>query len=122
MYCLSAEALVLIKRIIWARSSVACLESASLRAEADRAGVFIVYYVYVLKSDLDNHFYTGQTKDIDARLSLHNSGKVNSTKRYKPWKIVYYEKYITRNEAVKREKHLKSRAGRKWLKQIDTGP
>jgi putative endonuclease len=81
-----------------------------------------MYHIYILQSQISNHFYTGQTKDLDQRINLHNIGKIKSSNRYKPWKIIYFETFKTRQEAVKREKFLKSHAGRKWTKSIFTGP
>lgn len=75
-----------------------------------------MFYIYILKSVKNEHYYTGQTKNLENRLALHNSGQVKSTKRYRPWRLVYQEKYLNRNTAVKREKYLKSHTGRKWLK------
>ena len=81
-----------------------------------------MFYVYILKSIRYNHFYTGQTENLRQRLKLHNSGKVKWTKRYKPWQLIYTEKYIDKKSAVKQEKYLKSHAGRKWLKSKFMGP
>ncbi len=75
-----------------------------------------MFFVYILKSEISTHFYTGITADLNQRLSEHNSGKNKSTKAFKPWKIVYSEKFDTRKEARKREKYLKSGSGREWLK------
>jgi len=49
-------------------------------------------------------------------LLSHNAGKVKSTKSYLPWKLIYNEEFETRIEARKREKYLKSAAGRRWRK------
>jgi putative endonuclease len=65
-------------------------------------------YVYILKSIVKNRFYIGCTKDLEKRLKGHNSGNTISTKAYKPWKIVYTEKFKTEEEAYKREKEIKS--------------
>jgi len=39
------------------------------------------------------------------------------TSKYKTNKLLYYEKHNSRSQAMKREKFLKSRNGRQWLKQ-----
>ncbi|KKQ89678.1 MAG: hypothetical protein UT11_C0020G0001, partial [Berkelbacteria bacterium GW2011_GWA2_38_9] len=39
------------------------------------------------------------------------------SKRYAPWKLYYFEKFQSREEALKREKYFKSHAGRNWLKK-----
>lgn len=76
-----------------------------------------MYYVYILKSESSSHFYTGQTDSLNDRLEYHNSGKVTWSKRYAPWKLYYFEKFQSREEALKREKYFKSHAGRNWLKK-----
>ncbi len=42
-------------------------------------------YVYILRSLAeDEHFYTGITDDVDAKLAKHNSGAVAHTAKYRP--------------------------------------
>ena len=76
-----------------------------------------MFYVYVLKSVHTEHYYVGQTDNLEKRLQLHNAEKTIYAKRYKPWKIHYFEKFTSRDQAVKREKYFKSHAGRNWLKK-----
>ncbi|MGQ0827151.1 MAG: GIY-YIG nuclease family protein, partial [Bacteroidota bacterium] len=40
------------------------------------------------------------------------------TKNKGPWVLVYSESYITRSEAVKREKYFKTGVGRDLIKKI----
>ncbi|WP_442788024.1 GIY-YIG nuclease family protein [Flavobacterium sp. SUN052] len=72
--------------------------------------------MYVLESEIDGRLYKGQTSNIENRLKEHNSGKTRSTKGFIPWKLVYFEKFITREEAVLREKYFKTGSGREFLK------
>jgi putative endonuclease len=74
-----------------------------------------MYWVYVLYSEEHDRFYIGSSASPDVRLNAHNSGKVRSTKAYKPWKRVWLEEYESRSIAEKRERYLKSGWGRKWL-------
>ena len=67
-----------------------------------------MFYTYVLKSLMNNSYYVGSCNDIERRLSLHNSGKVVSTKRYAPWKLVHSEEHKSLSEAIKRERQIKS--------------
>jgi putative endonuclease len=76
------------------------------------------YFVYILESEIDGRLYKGQTSDIENRLTEHNSGKTKSTKGYKPWKLVYFERYETRDEALLREKYFKTGSGREFLKDL----
>ena len=74
------------------------------------------YTVYVLSSTVDGSYYKGMTQNLPARLEQHNAGKTKSTKGKRPWQVVYTEKYSTAAEARKREKFLKTAAGRRYLK------
>ena len=76
-----------------------------------------MYYVYVLISEKSSSLYKGQTDNLEKRLKEHNNGKVKYTKSYIPWEIIYYEVFTTREEAVNREKYLKSGIGRQFLKE-----
>ena len=68
-----------------------------------------MYYVYIIKSrKYDDKLYIGYTSNIIKRLKEHNFGKVFSTKRYLPWKVVYLEGYAHQDDAKEREKQLKS--------------
>jgi len=69
--------------------------------------IFSMFYVYVLQSDLNSTLYVGSTNDLKARFKNHNEGEVFSTKRYRPWKLIYYEAYIDEQLARMREQKLK---------------
>jgi len=66
-----------------------------------------MYFVYILKSNTAGRYYIGMTSDIDKRIQAHNRGKNKSTKFGKPWRIVYKEKLLNKQEAWRREKQIK---------------
>lgn len=74
------------------------------------------YFVYVLKSQKDGLWYTGYTKSLEERLSLHNSGQVSSTKNRTPFELIYWEGCLNQQDATRREKYLKSGNGKIYLK------
>ena len=76
------------------------------------------YHIYILYSRKFNRTYTGQTEDLNNRLSYHNSGKVRSTKAYIPWERIYSESFDSRSESMQKEKWFKSSEGRKLIKKI----
>ena len=77
-----------------------------------------MYVVYLIESIKTGKWYIGYTQsDPFKRLNKHNSGEVQSTKGFKPWKLIYYESYIDRSDALGREKFLKSGSGRKFLEK-----
>ena len=69
------------------------------------------YYVYVLLNWDKKHWYIGSSQNIGKRLKHHNCGHTFSTKPYRPWEIVYFEKFDSRKESIKREMFLKSPSG-----------
>jgi len=74
-----------------------------------------MHYVYVLYSQKDKHLYIGSTSDLRKRFHKHITGFVLSTKNRLPLKLIYYESYLLETDALRREKFLKSGAGRKLL-------
>ncbi|KKQ37620.1 MAG: hypothetical protein US53_C0014G0010 [Candidatus Woesebacteria bacterium GW2011_GWA1_37_7] len=67
-----------------------------------------MFYVYVLGSLRDNKIYTGYTSNLKLRIGEHLIGKVASTASRKPLKLVYYEAYLSKLDALKRERYLKA--------------
>ena len=74
-------------------------------------------YLYVLQSKKDNELYIGCTKNLKERLKLHNAKKVSSTKKRTPLVLIYYEAYINPVDAFEREKYMKAKWGRNYLKK-----
>ncbi len=83
------------------------------------------FYTYVLLSKEDNKFYIGYTKNLNLRFKQHLAGQVESTKNRRPLKIIYYEVCLNQQDAIKREKYLKTYLGKlfiyKRLKSYLTG-
>jgi len=77
-----------------------------------------MYYFYVLQSQRSLRLYKGITNNLNRRIEEHNRGKNQSTKSYKPWRLVYYEKCTDRLEARKKEIYFKSGTGRKKLNKL----
>ena len=76
----------------------------------------MTYYIYVLLSEIDNNFYTGYTSNLEKRITLHNDGKVKSTKYRRPLKLVYFEGCLNQQDATHREKYLKTTYGKRYIK------
>ena len=75
------------------------------------------YYVYLLFSIKDHKFYVGFTTDLKKRMDEHTQGYVTSTKNRLPLKLIHYEYFINREDAIARERFLKSGFGRDQIKQ-----
>ncbi|MBX2965052.1 MAG: GIY-YIG nuclease family protein [Cyclobacteriaceae bacterium] len=48
----------------------------------------MVYFVYILQSQVNGSFYKGHTDNLIRRLNEHNSGKVTYSKKFMPWNLV----------------------------------
>jgi len=80
-----------------------------------------MFCVYILVSDIDGSLYTGQTRDLEARLKLHNAGGVRSTKAKRPWKLGYCETFLSRAAAMRREKEFKDKWSTPRKKRLVAG-
>jgi len=67
-----------------------------------------LYFVYILLSLKDNKLYTGFTANIRKRVKQHNNGEVESTWKRRTLILLYFEVYSNKEDALKREKYLKS--------------
>lgn len=78
-----------------------------------------MYYVYIIKCS-DNTLYTGYTNDIDKRIEKHNQGlAAKYTRGRTPVKLMYYEEFESKNEALKRELQIKSFPRHKKISLIE---
>jgi putative endonuclease len=62
--------------------------------------------------------YTGYTTYLIERIKSHNIYGKDSTARHRPWIVVYVEFYLTKEEALKREKYFKSGRGSQLKNKI----
>lgn len=74
-----------------------------------------MFYVYVLRSSKDGKMYVGWTPNIKERLKKHNLGLVTATKSRIPLKLIFYEAFTNKKDAVLREKFFKTGWGRLHL-------
>ena len=75
-----------------------------------------MYYTYVLFSLKDRKLYTGYTENIKRRINEHNQGLVSSTRHRRPLELIYYEYGGTEEDAIRRERCLKSGRGKKYIR------
>ena len=72
-----------------------------------------MHYVYLLRSiNSPEQTYVGLTSDLEARLEKHNAGGSPHTAKFRPWTIVCYLAFPTREKAAAFESYLKSGSGR----------
>ena len=77
-----------------------------------------MYFVYIIESEKDGTYYIGQSDNLEKRLEQHNNGFSKYTSRKLPWKLVYYESYLTRKESIVRERFLKQQRNREFYKRL----
>lgn len=77
-----------------------------------------MFFVYVLKNENKNRYYIGSTSKLEQRLNQHSLGKNRTTRVLKTDKLVYFEEFETKSEALKRERKLKSYKSKKYLEWL----
>lgn len=77
-----------------------------------------MYYVYIIFSDKLKRRYIGFSTDLKSRIKEHNQGKCISTSKGKPWKLIYYEAFVSEKDARREELFLKIGKGRERLKYL----
>lgn len=77
-----------------------------------------MYYVYLIQSTKNNSLYIGCTNNLVNRVKLHNNNMSYHTKKFAPWRLVYFEGFASKADAYSREKSLKHHAqGLRRLKE-----
>lgn len=77
-----------------------------------------MWFVYILLCS-DQSFYTGSTNNLEKRFLEHKNGKGGRyTRSHLPTKIIYFEKFLTKSEALKREIEIKSWSRFKKIKEL----
>jgi putative endonuclease len=66
-------------------------------------------FVYLIISTKNNRTisYVGWTNNLEKRIKLHNSGNGAKFTKGRLWKLIYYEIFTEKNNAMKREYTLK---------------
>ena len=77
-----------------------------------------MFYVYIIQAR-EGRYYIGSTENILKRIEQHNSKKFKGwTNRFNDWKLVYYESFLSRTEAIKRERQIKRMKGGTAFKKL----
>ena len=73
------------------------------------------YFVYILRSEKDGSYYIGHTSNPEDRLERHNQGRSQYTRTKVPWKLIHYEKFESKSDAMRREYEIKGKKGRRYI-------
>ncbi len=77
-----------------------------------------MYYVYIIRNNINKRFYTGVTKDIERRLLEHNRGKRQSITHFGKYELILKENFDTLKAARRREQQIKSYKGGNAFKKL----
>ena len=80
----------------------------------------MTYFVYLIGCYKHSKLitYVGYTNNLSKRINLHNEGRGAKFTRGRKWRIMYYEKYKYKRDAIKREIYIKkNRVLRNLLKK-----
>ena len=77
-----------------------------------------MYYVYVLQSLRDRKFYIGLTNAVERRYLQHETGLHRSTWKRRPLRLIFYEAFLDKQDAERRERYFKTSKGKTTLKQM----
>ena len=81
-----------------------------------RQGQRPMYYTYVLISEKNKRLYVGSTDNLKRRVEEHNKGVGGEyTSNNRPFKLLFYEAFISKLDAQKQEKFYKTGYGREVL-------
>ena len=79
-------------------------------------------YTYLLECS-DGTFYCGWTNDLEKRVKAHNSGRgAKYTKPRRPVRLVWYETFETKEEAMSREVKVKRLSRKQKDELVAYGP
>ena len=83
----------------------------------------VMNYTYIVEC-ADGTLYTGWTTNVQKRVKAHNEEKSGAkyTKAKRPVKLVYYEGYETKEEAMRREYAIKQLTRKQKLELIHLDP
>lgn len=76
----------------------------------------MTYYIYILRC-VDNTFYTGYTNDLEKRIQTHNNKKgAKYTRGRTPVRLIHFETFDNKSDALKREYEIKKLSRKEKLK------
>ena len=85
-------------------------------ASASRPNHDFMFYTYVLQSLKDKKMYIGYSANLKNRIKQHLSGLVLSTKGRLPIRLIFYEAFLEKADAMRRENYFKTTPGKKAIK------
>jgi len=81
----------------------------------------MIGFVYIMTNTRNKVLYTGVTSDLANRIKQHKNKKYRQSfsARYNLDKLIYFEKFDTIGDAIKREKQIKAGSRKRKLHLIE---
>jgi len=76
-----------------------------------------MYYVYIIENTSLRR-YIGVTSNLEERLKKHNQSGTKWTKHKGPWYLLYKEEFNNKQDAMLRERKIKSYKGGEAFKRL----
>jgi len=76
------------------------------------------HYVYIIYSHSTDRYYIGSTADVQQRLFRHNAGATPSTRKGRPWRIMFTKEFDSKTNALKFENFLKRMKSRIMIEAL----
>jgi putative endonuclease len=77
------------------------------------------FYTYVLYAPKTDKIYIGYSANPANRFIAHNHPQSKGyTSKFQPWTLIHIEKFDNKEDAMKREKELKSHRGRDFIRDL----
>ncbi len=77
-----------------------------------------MFYTYVIYSAVRDKYYIGSTSDLEQRLFKHNTNHKGFTGKAGDWEIVYFKEFAKKQDALLRERQIKSWKSRKKIEEF----
>lgn len=83
--------------------------------------MFSKWYVYIITNYTNSVFYVGITNDLNRRIWEHKNGVIKNsfTSRYRLYKLIWFEEFLSPREAIEAEKTVKDYRREKKLNLIN---
>ncbi|MCH7697995.1 MAG: GIY-YIG nuclease family protein [Chloroflexi bacterium] len=78
----------------------------------------MAWYIYILENDAGRRYVGSTGRSPRIRLGEHNEGKGRWTRAHRPWRLVHSEEHRAKQDALIRERFLKTGAGRRTIDDL----
>jgi putative endonuclease len=78
----------------------------------------VMYYFYILRSQVNQKLYLGYTNNLKKRIASHNTKNNRASKPYAPYDLLYYSAFKNQKDALECEKYFKTTAGWRRIKRM----